>query len=42
MHLVAAMKFMTQTVAQKDGVITKIYALNGQVVGIEEPLFDLE
>ena len=40
--LVEAMKIMNEIVAPKDGVITKIYALNGQVVGIEEPLFDLE
>ncbi|MGA0351325.1 MAG: acetyl-CoA carboxylase biotin carboxyl carrier protein [Acholeplasmataceae bacterium] len=40
--LVEAMKIMNEITAPKDGVILKIHALNGQVVGIDDPLFDLE
>lgn len=40
--LVEAMKIMNEITAPKDGVIVKIHALNGQVVGIDDPLFDLE
>ena len=40
--LIEAMKIMNEITASKDGVITKVHALNGQVVGIEDPLFDME
>lgn len=40
--LVEAMKIMNEITAHKDGVIVKVHALNGQVVGIDDPLFDLE
>jgi acetyl-CoA carboxylase biotin carboxyl carrier protein len=40
--LIEAMKIMNEITATKDGVITKIHALNGQVVGMEDPLFDME
>ena len=40
--LIEAMKIMNEITASRDGVITKVHALNGQVVGMEEPLFDLE
>jgi len=33
---------MNEITAHKDGVIVKVHALNGQVVGIDDPLFDLE
>jgi biotin carboxyl carrier protein len=36
------MKIMNEITASKDGVITKVHALNGQVVGMEDPLFDME
>ena len=40
--LIEAMKIMNEITAPKDGVIVKIHAQNGQVVGIDDPLFDLE
>jgi acetyl-CoA carboxylase biotin carboxyl carrier protein len=40
--LIEAMKIMNEITASKDGVITKVHALNGQVVGMEDPLFDME
>lgn len=40
--LIEAMKIMNEITAPKDGVIVKIHAVNGQVVGIDDALFDLE
>jgi acetyl-CoA carboxylase biotin carboxyl carrier protein len=40
--LIEAMKIMNEITAPKDGVILKIHAVNGQVVGIDDALFDLE
>lgn len=40
--LVEAMKIMNEITAPKDGVIVKIHVQNGQVVGIDDALFDLE
>ena len=40
--LIEAMKIMNEITAPRDGVIIKIHAVNGQVVGIDDALFDLE
>ncbi len=40
--LIEAMKIMNEITAPKDGVIIKIHAMNGQVVGMEDPLFEME
>lgn len=39
--LIEAMKIMNEITAPKDGTILKVHALNGQVVGINDPLFDI-
>lgn len=40
--LIEAMKIMNEITAPKDGVIVKIHAVNGQVVGMDDPLFEME
>ena len=40
--LVEAMKIMNEITAPKDGTILKVHVMNGQVVGIDDALFDLE
>lgn len=40
--LIEAMKIMNEITAPKDGVIIKIHAVNGQVVGMDDPLFEME
>lgn len=40
--LIEAMKIMNEITAPKDGTIVKSHVMNGQVVGIDDALFDLE
>ena len=40
--LIEAMKIMNEITAPKDGTIVKTHVMNGQVVGIDDALFDLE
>lgn len=40
--LIEAMKIMNEITAPKDGTILKVHVMNGQVVGIDDALFDLE
>jgi len=40
--LIEAMKIMNEITAPKDGTIVKVHVMNGQVVGIDDALFDLE
>ena len=40
--LIEAMKIMNEITAPKDGTILKVHAMNGQVVGIDDAMFDLE
>lgn len=40
--LIEAMKIMNEITAPHDGTIVKLYVMNGQVVGIDDALFDLD
>ena len=40
--LIEAMKIMNEITAPKDGTILKVHVMNGQVVGIDDAMFDLE
>ena len=40
--LIEAMKIMNEITAPHDGTIVKVHVMNGQVVGIDDALFDLE
>ncbi len=40
--LIEAMKIMNEITAPQDGTIVKVHVMNGQVVGIDDALFDLE
>lgn len=40
--LIEAMKIMNEITAPKDGSIVKVHVMNGQVVGIDDALFDVE
>ena len=40
--LIEAMKIMNEITAPQDGTIVKVHVMNGQVVGINDALFDLE
>lgn len=40
--LIEAMKIMNEITAPKDGTIVKVHVMNGQVVGIDDALFDVE
>jgi acetyl-CoA carboxylase biotin carboxyl carrier protein len=40
--LIEAMKIMNEITAPHDGTLVKVHVMNGQVVGIDDALFDLE
>jgi acetyl-CoA carboxylase biotin carboxyl carrier protein len=40
--LIEAMKIMNEITAPHEGTIVKLHVMNGQVVGIDDALFDLE
>jgi acetyl-CoA carboxylase biotin carboxyl carrier protein len=39
--IIEAMKIMNEITAPKEGTILKVHAMNGQVVGINDALFDI-